>query len=200
MGSISAERPPDQTGPRPESVRLLREPSGNLTVIIRETQPLPPMGASRVFVPYTKVLREVVLNAPAGATWVDVSSGPYAYWGLLLRLWAASETFTIVEHDVICRPDVIDGFESCREPWCLHAYDPFCSCPNPDCREAGRNNLGCVRFRRELIEAAPNAVSSIPVELRLFSRLCDGLAANLRDADFTHHWHEPGVEHVKESP
>ena len=51
------------------------------------------------------------------------------------------------------------------------------------------------RRRSELIAAVPDAVSSIPREGWGWQNLCDGLGQNLRKAGFTHHWHEPAVQH-----
>jgi hypothetical protein len=74
--------------------------------------------------------------------------------------------------------------------------------------EAWANMLGCTRFRKELIAAAPDAVSSIPLEQRDWHNLCDSIAGNkvagvpaplrphsVRAAGYTHHWHLPPVRH-----
>lgn len=61
--------------------------------------------------------------------------------------------------------------------------------------EAWRNELGCTRFRAELIAAVPDAVSSIPTDGWDWHNLCDGLGGNLRRAGFSHHWHFPPVRH-----
>lgn len=178
---------------------MLREPSGNLLVGMRAVDPPAPRGTgpTAVYVPYTKVLPQVVKGAPPFAVWVDVSSDPEAYWGLLLDLWDRQEDFVILEHDVVFQRGILGKFSVCPDPWCLHPYSPACPCGNPRCRETEQNNLGCTRFRAELMVAVPDAVNSIPIELRHFSRLCDGLAANLREAEFDHHFHEPGVSHIK---
>jgi hypothetical protein len=168
-------------------------------IAMRAIDPPAPIGTALtpVYVPYTKVLPQVVVAAPEPAVWVDVSSDPLAYWGLMVDLWERQQDFVILEHDVLYRRGILGGFGVCPEPWCLHAYHPGCPCGNPACRETQRNNLGCTRFRRELMQAVPDAVSSIGIELRHFSRLCDGLGANLRAAGFAHHFHELGVAHVK---
>ena len=119
--------------------------------------------------------------------------------------WERGESFAVVEHDVVCRPDVIEGFETCPEPWCVHPYTPIC---HEACMEAWANMLGCTRFSTELIQACPDAVSSIPPELRLWNNLCDHIAGNKINgtpceqnplgirAKFNHHWHHPAVEHI----
>lgn len=55
--------------------------------------------------------------------------------------------------------------------------------------------LGCTRFRKELIEAVPDALTSIPEDNWDWHNMCDGVGNNLRAAGYTHHWHTPPVEH-----
>jgi hypothetical protein len=79
---------------------------------------------------------------------------------------------------------------------------------HPECQEAWANMLGCTRFRAEVMEACPDALTSIPRELRDWHNLCDHLAGDktngapsplrpksIRAAGFTHHWHRPEVGH-----
>lgn len=149
---------------------------------------------------------KVVAGAPAGAEWVDVGGDDHGYWRLMLDIWDQGADTLIVEHDVVCRPDVIDQLEECPEPWCAFRYTDFC---HPACQEAWANMLGCTRFRAELIRATRDAVSSIPGPLRDWHNLCDHLAGDktngvptplrvgsVRAAGFSHHWHEPPVEHL----
>ena len=77
------------------------------------------------------------------------------------------------------------------------------------CREAWANALGLTRFRKEVIEACPDALTSIPEGRRSWHNVCDEIAGNkiagvdqptlrpgsLREAGFTHHWHGPAVGH-----
>lgn len=157
-------------------------------------------------------------------TWEDVSSDPFAYWRMLADYWTPIDDLVIVEHDVELRPDIITGFRYCPKPWCLHWYhDPgyeqgFC---HQACIEAWSNALGCTRFRKELIAATPDAVTSIPdewntlpqypnVHRRDWRNLCDELAGDkiggagvqgpprsgsIRDAGYRHHFHKPPVVH-----
>lgn len=147
------------------------------------------------YIPHTARHPETVAAAPSNAIWVDVGQSPIAYFAALLNWWSKAETFVVLEHDVVCRPDVLESFAGCSEPWCLYNYAPECTCGNPDCREAWRNALGCTRFRSELMEAVPDAMSSIPPDNWDWHNVCDGLGNNLRAAGFTHHWHEPAVYH-----
>jgi hypothetical protein len=159
----------------------------------------------RVVISHTKRLPAVEAGAP-GAEWYDVSADEHAYWRLMCDLWADGESFLIVEHDVVCRPDVIEQVEECPEPWCSFGYLDMC---HPECQEAWANQLGCTRFRAELIRATPDAVSSIPPSGRGWLNLCDHIAGNklhgtpsplrpgsVRAAGFSHHWHLPLVEHL----
>lgn len=160
----------------------------------------------RALVPFTERHPQTEAGAPSSAEWVDVSADDDAYWRVLCEWWARGETFMVVEHDVICRPDVIDQFLDCDEPWCAFPYDDMC---HWGCMEAWANTLGCTRFRSELIAAAPDALSSIPLEQRDWHNLCDSIAGNkiggvdtlplrphsVRAAGFSHHWHFPAIYH-----
>lgn len=174
---------------------------GNLTALVRRRRadcvPFPPAptprgGSIAWYVPYTAVHPVTVDAAPKDAVWVDVSSSTEAYFSALHHIWAQGETFALLEHDVVCRPDVIAELEACPEPWCLYGYADIC---HPECQEAWRNQLGCTRFREELIAAVPDAISSIPPDERDWHNLCDRLGERLRAAGFTHHWHDPWVDH-----
>lgn len=178
-------------------------PDGNRTVRVAADRPgtlaAPPepqeqTGGVRYYVPYTAVHPETAAATPPDAVWVDVSSSPYAYFGALLEWWARGKTFAVIEHDIVCRPDVVESFEDCPEPWCVFGYDSMC---HPECQEAWRNQLGCTRFRAELMEVVPGAMADLPPDTWDWHNVCDGLGANLRRAGFTHHWHYPPVHHFQ---
>ena len=151
---------------------------------------------------------EVAAACPPGTIFADVSGSNLAYWELLCDIWAKGEDFAIIEHDVLCRPDVVEQFEECPEPWCTFGYQGIC---HIQCQEAWANQLGLTRFRAEVMAAAPDAVTSIPPgPLMDWHNLCDGLGGahpsssamqglvrdkSLRGRHFTHHWHYPAVEH-----
>jgi len=160
----------------------------------------------RVIIPFTHRHRETEEAAPADAEWYDVGADPHAYWRLLRDVWADGGTFLIVEHDVVCRPDVLASLATCPEPWCAFPYADMC---HWECMEAWANTLGCTRFSAEIIAACPDAVSSLREELRDWRNLCDHIAGDkvdgtptvtlrpgsLRAAGYTHHWHFPAVVH-----
>ena len=184
------------------------EESGNHLVVVKAARvgylaappsPAPRRGTVQWYVPYTAVHPQTAEAAPPDAIWVDVSHSELSYFGAMLSWWERGEDFATLEHDVVCRPDIIQSFEDCPEPWCVYPYDTIC-CQDETgyspCMEAWRNELGCTRFRSELMSAAPDAVSSIePGPLRDWHNLCDGLGNNLRAAGFTHHWHLPAAGH-----
>lgn len=177
-------------------------PSGNWVVAGRPAQPgflaEPPAvskreGSVQFYVHYTGVVPEVVEAVPPGTIWVDVSSSDTAYHESLTAIWGQRENFATLEHDVLCRPDIVEAFEECPEPWCVFGYSEMC---HPECMEAWANELGCTRFRAELMEKVPDALTSIPPgPLTDWHNVCDGLGNNLRAAGFTHHWHFPVAQH-----
>ena len=159
---------------------------------------------TQFYLPFTKIHGDVWNALPEGTITVDVSGSPDAYWAALCEWWVKGEDFAVIEHDVICRPDVIEQFDSCPEPWCVFGYDPIC---HEACQEAWANMLGCTRFRAVITAEFPDAVTSIPPQDRNWNNLCDHLAGNklhgvpcdqrpggIRE-QFTHHWHRPSVRH-----
>jgi hypothetical protein len=144
-----------------------------------------------VLVPFTARHVDTLAGAPPDAEWVYVGETAHSYWECLSEYWERGEDLVIIEHDVVCRPDVSQAFASCLEPWCIFPYD------NHDAAEAEawRNMLGCTRFRRELVRAVPDAVSSIEPQHRDYHNVCDGIGNHLRAHGATHHWHSPAVVH-----
>src|ERR1019366_1003965 len=144
------------------------------------------------YVPYTKVHPRTVGGAPVDAIWIDVSSSPFAYYEALRQIWQRGETFAVLEHDVVCRPDIIEAFETSPEPWMACGYDDIC---HRACMDAWANMLGCTRFDARLIRAVPDAMESIPEDGWDWHNVCDGLGRNLRAAGFAHRWYFPPAEH-----
>jgi hypothetical protein len=161
---------------------------------------------TQYYVPWAERNQQTFDSVPPGTILVDVSADDTAYYRALRRWWSYGEDFAVIEHDVICRPDVVEQFDACPEPWCTFGYDNICC---PGCQEAWANQLGLTRFRAEVMEKCPDALTSIPPELQGWHNLCDHLAGNkingtdtptlregsLRAAGFTHHFHYPAVEH-----
>jgi hypothetical protein len=167
----------------------------------------------RVVIPHAGRRHPLVdAAAPEGTEWYDVGGDDLAYWRLMCELWEqcrdSGDDLLVLEHDVICRPDVVEQFEACDCNWGAFGYSSMC---HRECLDAWANLLGCTRFRNELIRAVPDAVSAISRPEHLdWHNLCDGIGGNhpkmpgyspdenwgLRAAGFTHHWHWPAVDHL----
>lgn len=145
------------------------------------------------YVPWAERNSQVEESVPPGTQWVDVRGSDLAYYEALTEIWGKGEDFAIIEHDVVIHDLVVEEFESCPEPWCVFGYDNMC---HPECQEAWANQLGCTRFRAELMEEVPDALTSVPPgPLQDWHNVCDGLGNNLRAVGYWHHWHTPHVGH-----
>jgi hypothetical protein len=113
---------------------------------------------------------------------------PTAYYDLLGELWAAGQSFLLVEHDIELRAGLVEELETCPEPWCAAPYvvgssrDGFIE-----------SSLGCTRFTAEIMRAVPDLISSLPV--RDWRRLDCEISPRLRTAGFEPHVHHPAVKH-----
>jgi hypothetical protein len=106
-----------------------------------------------VIAPYTRQRPEVVKAlATRVVEFCDVSGSDDAYWTLLDRLWGEGETFCVVEHDVIARPDALDQLANCSSSWCAFEV------PYVGITYAG---LSCAKFSSELIARYPDALNAI---------------------------------------
>lgn len=154
----------------------------------------------RVLVPHTD-LRGQVRTALDASGWrwepVDVSSADTAYTRMLSTLWIVGETFTLVEHDVVIRPGVLDELNDCPHPWCAFPYA---------LRDTTVAGLGCTKFTAELIAAHPHAVAQTWAEHTEahprghWCNLDDRLTRVLTAARATRHLHGPPVEHLNPAP
>lgn len=155
----------------------------------------------RVICPYTTIhpLTEAALTASAPSCeriWVGGSD--YAYWQLLADLWAAGESFTIVEHDIEIGRGTLPAFEGCGELWCTFPYNGPAFGDGSDPLLYG--SLGCTRFSAVLLAAVPEM-------MQLVGSIADGVPAgdwrrndclllgHLRQAGFEPHVHWPAVAH-----
>ena len=149
-----------------------------------------PEQGDHLIVPYTVIHEATLAGVPRDAEWIDVSESPIAYWSALCDFWQPWN-LTVVEHDVQARPDIFTEFAECSEPWCYFHYSNHTE-ENAAAWHWGI--LGCTRFRRELIEAAPNAVNDIEPRHRDWHYASTALGKNLRAAGFEPHVHGV-VEH-----
>ena len=116
---------------------------------------------ARIVVPLTRLHPDTAAAlAPFGTRvrYVDVSA-PGAYWELFRGLWRAGEDVILIEHDIVVGPGTIAHFDRCPESWCTCPYlwhwkgtYPWVKDRRPKLLNA---DLGCVRFRAELMAAAP---------------------------------------------
>lgn len=88
---------------------------------------------------------------------MDVGRDPFAYARLLEQMWADGESFLIVEHDVQLTPRALRQALHCACWWSAAPYTG----QGQTHRQASLivQSLGCVRFRRQIIEAVPGAIS-----------------------------------------
>lgn len=156
------------------------------------TQPL------RIIYPYAGERHPLTIaGAPPEAEWFDVSSDPHAYHRLMVDVWAdaiaTNRGVVVIEHDIVCRPDIIQTFATDPDPWLMFPYRSICCFP---CMESWANSMGCTRYGADMIAAVPDAVSSITKPEHLnWANLCDGIGGNLRDAGYSHSWRYASVVH-----
>ena len=109
----------------------------------------------KVYVPFTEVHKDTLAALVASKCdyeLVRVSGSDEAYWELLSDLWAKRETFTIVEHDVVIRPDTIDELANCSFDWCAFPI-PYLS--------STHIGMGCVKFGVSLMQRFPDALDRV---------------------------------------
>ena len=149
----------------------------------------------RVVVPYVpRFLHHDVLSAlPSTAEAIDVSSSDFAYGELLVRLWSPpfDDDLMICEHDVVVNLDTVDEFIKCECGWGVNPYLV---------QGEEITGLGCVRWRREFMQAHPEAMRAA---VRMtnpggmlpghFVRLDGWVRQALRPAE--PHVHQPRVAH-----
>lgn len=121
-------------------------------------------------------------------------TGDDSYHSLLERLWAAGETFTVVEHDIIVHPGAIQELENCPEPWCTFPY--YCS--------VGwiNDGLGCTKFGADLIARYPDFLKEpFPTccsHTRYYCGLDRLIAHRGEELGIKPHVHSPGVVNLNE--
>lgn len=109
----------------------------------------------RVVVPYTHIAAATAsaLTAtdwPIEASYVGASYE--AYWELLAGLWQDGETFAIVEHDIVVRPDTLDALQDCPHEWCSYGAPYY---------NGVYHGMGCVKFSAGLIARHPRALEQV---------------------------------------
>jgi hypothetical protein len=115
----------------------------------------------RVIVPYTQISRdcaECLERFAPHAERVYVGGDPLDYWRLMCWVWGDREDFAVIEHDTLFDADAITALETCSEPWCSEL-----------------NYFQMTRFRREMMEALPDAFEAIRPSWRHWTALEAGV-------------------------
>lgn len=106
-------------------------------------------GARVIVVPWTQPhtqLADVLTGRTHAAHWVG--DADTAYFDLLAGLWAAGETFTVVEHDIVPTAAALDSLDACDADWCACLY--------PYVKGWVMAGLGCTRFRGAIMRRHPD--------------------------------------------
>jgi hypothetical protein len=151
-----------------------------------------------IFLPYTRlepVVRRALQAAERLPTEVYVGSADTRYYDLLSDLWSHRETFAIVEHDVIVRPDSLDELEGCPEPWCAFTVPYFVG---------DYPGLACTKFEASVMGGFPEAMSLVGTMSNAshppkhWCTLDAFLMSLLYSRGFRKHVHEPALGHYRE--
>ncbi len=127
---------------------------------------------------------------------VAVSGSDEAYYDLLSGLWADSEGWINVEHDVLVNPDTLDELADCPHDWCRFPVE-YVNGPYP--------GLGCVKFSTEIVRRNPDAMVEVGLlsdgnHPRKFWCRLDGWLQSvvLPRAAENSHIHETVLAHVRD--
>ena len=185
----------------PEQQYSTREPRGNLRWLYNSTMP--------VAVPYVPGMLEVrTIESVRGFEYFPVRIDPAREWEYYDFLVAFFEEMVadpmpavVLEHDVIYRPDVDEGFRSCDQPWCGHLYSGRYAPRNADELEVAWRLLwtGCQRFRPVIAPAALEILYGIGGPRRTWRQVGDVLSMGLAAEGWERHLHELPVEHLQRS-
>lgn len=153
----------------------------------------------RIVCPRTQVIPEVVEALDATEhPWEPVDlTHPEHYFDLLSELWAAGETFAIVEHDIVVDESVVDELEWCPHPWCAFPYRYL---------YGYHHGLGCVRFHRDILRRHPKAMSLVGAMSdeghppKHYCRLDGWLRTVLSRRGESMHQHWQMVTHLQSNP
>jgi hypothetical protein len=110
---------------------------------------------ARVVIPFTRLQPDVLAAVRASGRpyeCVNVSDSDESYFRLLSELWAAGESFTLVEHDVIVGPETLASFDDCPHLWCAAKYSYL---------KGSYWGLGCTRFRGPLLKQFPGIMDEV---------------------------------------
>ena len=128
----------------------------------------------------------------------DVSADPLAYYRLVRELWAAGDTFLLVEHDIEINEQALLQAEKCPCVWGVSPYSGPGGIGDLLCA-----SLGFVRFRAELMKDEPDVLSEIgkvadgglEIPPGDFRRLDVRLSTELKLRGYEPHVHASQVHH-----
>ena len=154
----------------------------------------------RLVVPFTNL-------RPETRTALDASGQAYetvrmhdddSYFALLSGLWAAGETFAVVEQDIVIGPGTMPSLQGCAGDWCAFGYAYMAA--------GAYYGLGCTRFSAALLARVPDALDRVAVmhdethRPRHWCRLDSWLSAVLRESGEKRCEHLPPVGHLNRYP
>ena len=105
---------------------------------------------------HAKYFHDAVTALPfPGSEFIYTGCDDLQYWREFKYRWNGINDMTVIEQDIVVRPDIIEGFEKCPQPWCVYPYGSL------------TESLGCTRFRKEVqqavsVESIPNALMALP--------------------------------------
>lgn len=143
----------------------------------------------RIICPYTSLqyATELVLRIEEPNTlFVYTGESDLDYYNLVRYLWAAKETFIIVEHDIVPWPGALKNLWEC----------PFSLCCFNAPSGIGCVGLGCVKYDSKLMEAIPDHLEKIPEDRRSWKILDGALTWDLFNKGQSLHSHTPMISHI----
>lgn len=143
---------------------------------------------NNVFVFYVDLFPLAIESMPADASWVYTGLSPWECYESFVAQWqrCSGRPFVSLNQDVICRPDVLESFESCPELWCRFGYT-----------EIPENvATGCTRWRPELQTVALSILERMRGPHRRWNVMGDSFASELKRQGYQPHRHYPSVVHL----
>ncbi|HSX14893.1 MAG TPA: hypothetical protein VLE72_03240 [Candidatus Saccharimonadales bacterium] len=104
-----------------------------------------------------------------------------SYQQLLLSLWQRSDSFIIIEHDVVPYPSIFAELSACKREWCSSPYG------------SGAASLGCVKITKSLISKLPGLWEKMPLR---HWQYCDSWFNENAERVSSVHYHQPVLAHL----
>jgi hypothetical protein len=189
-GTVASNAPrPAATGAQAASTRSAARPTVGATEIVR----LVIAFAAGKLRPEVRAVGEQV-----GAEFADVGASDTAYSELVAKLWAAGESFLLLEHDVLPTPELLDEMWACESAWCAGfawRYSgpvyPGETKPQYPIRQR-ETALFLSKFAADLLRRTPNVIGGVRVRWPMLDL---ALLPTLRQSGAEPHLHGP-VTHL----